>query len=264
MMLKRILCLLAVLLLTIPAAAEPRYPSKSGVATDAAAVFSISLLEDLRKLDKRLDKADAPQLYIATVDFLDGADVESYVNALFSRWNLEDDEMLLLIAVGEEAYAIASGKNVDRLVSQTTQTKLLSGHFREPFMNQQYDAAVAAFVPALALEFSKACGKTIRTDDLFGSSSSSLIVDWASNLSRYTTRDEEESIISREEENTGFSLLKVAVIIVLLVLIFGSFKRMRKEQKPLRVTRRREPHVYFKPRQQKPVEQYFQPRRPQR
>lgn len=262
MMFKRILCLLAVLLLALPASAEPRYPEKGGVATDAAGVLSAEVLEDLRTLDKRLDKADVPQICLATVDFLDTQEVQAYADALFDLWNLDSDEMLLLICVGEESYAISAGRDVDRLLSATVQEKLLTSRFREPFLDERYDAAISAYIPALVSELSKACGETVRTDDLFDSASDNLLDNWARNLAASLSGDDKESIFTREDRKTGFSLLKVIVIVVLLVLIFGSFRRVRKDKAPRQ--QKREPHVYFKPHQQRETTQYFGPRRPRR
>lgn len=251
-MIKRIICFLAaMLLMALPAAAEPRYPSRSGVATDTAAVLSIGLLDDLRTLDKRLDKADVPQIYIVTVDFLDGTDVESYANALFERWRLDEDEMLLLLAVGEEKFAFCAGREVDRLIAPATQEKLLASTLQQPFMDQQFDAAVSAFLPALVRELSKACGESVRTDDLFDSRSTSLIVNWAANLSRSEEREKTDSIFTREDKNSGFSLLKIVLIVGLLMIVFGSFRKMRRTAKP-----RRARHIYAKPS--------FSPRRPRR
>lgn len=245
-MFKRILCLLAVLLLALPASAEPRYPEKGGVATDAAAVLSAGVLEDLRTLDKRLDKADVPQICLATVDFLDTQEVQAYADALFDLWSLDTDEMLLLMCVGEECYAISAGRDVDRLLSASVQEKLLTSRFREPFLAERYDAAVSAFIPALASELSKACGETVRTDDLFDSASDNRLSSWARSLAASLSGDEEESLFTRENKKSGFSLLKVIVIVVLLVLIFGSFRRVRKDKAPRQ--QKREPHIYFKPR----------------
>ncbi len=262
MMFKRILCLLAVLLLALPASAEPRYPEKGGVATDAAAVLSAEVLEDLRTLDKRLGKADVPQICLATVDFLDTQEVQAYADALFDLWNLDSDEMLLLICVGEESYAISTGRDVDRLLSSSVQEKLLTNRFREPFLDERYDAAISAYIPALVSELNKACGETVRTDDLFDSASDNLLNNWARNLAASLSGDDEDSIFTREDRKTGFSLLKVIVIVVLLVLIFGSFRRVRKDKAPRQ--QKREPHVYFKPHQQRETTQYFGPRRPRR
>lgn len=256
-----LLLLCFVLSLGFPALAEPRYPSQTGETTDAAAVLSHTTLEDLRTLDSRLDQADAMQLKIVTVDFLDAAEADDYAAALFDRWGLDDHEMLLLLAVGEDKYALEAGQNVDRLLSPATQSKLLAASFEEPFLNQQYDAAIAAFVPSLVREINKLCGTSVSTDDLFGRSSASLFDNWASSL-RQNSGDADESdasIFTREDSRTGFSLLKVILIIAVLMFVFGSFRRIGSSQRNAKPPRGRRParHPYAENRR-------TGPRRPRR
>ena len=271
-MLKRIFCLLTVLLLfcCCSAFAEPRYPAKGGVATDSAAVLSVKVLEDLRTLDKRLDKADAPRLCIVTVDFLDGADVQAYADVLFTRWELPDDTLLLLLCVGEDLYAVTSGKNVDRLVSPQVQQLLLETCLHEPFIGQQYDAAIAAFVPAFAAEVSRACGTTIKTEDLFRNASTSLFDNWAGTQNRTVSQAQEGSFLTRESGG-GFSILKVLLIVALVALLIGVFAWFRRANsgeapapKPAKAPRTNEKGypIYFEPRKKKDTPQYFKPREP--
>lgn len=269
-MLKRILCLLAALLLCTGALAEPRYPDQANVATDSAAVLSIKLLDDLRTLDKRLSKADAPQLYIATVDFLDTSDVQTYANALHTRWELADDAVLLLLCVGEESYAIASGSSARRLLPDAVLNKLLAGQLHEPFHGQRYDAAIAAFAAAYTTEVCKACGVTIKTTDLFRSVSSAPFSNWTSAPNRSNAADDGDSFLTREEQSSGFSLLKVILIVALLLLIFGTFRTVKKVRTPADANpapekpEKRPYPVYFKPREKKPTPQYFHPRQPRK
>lgn len=268
-MLKKMLCLLAVLLLCTSSLAEPRYPAQSGVATDGAAVFSVKLLEDLRTLDKRLEKAGAPRLHTVTVDFLDASDVQDYANALFTRWGLPEDAVLLLLCVGEESYAVAAGTSARRLLPDQLLTKLLASHLHAPFLGLEYDAAIAAFAAAYANEASKACGTSIRTDDLFRSTASGIFGNWAQSLKPSNTSEAGESFLTREDKSSGFSLLKVLLIVVLLLLIFGTFRKGRKMHAPAAGDPPPKPDknarpVYFKPREKKPTPQYFQPRNPRR
>lgn len=220
-----IVCLL--LCLCVFAAAEPRYPSNGGETTDAAGVLAHTTLEDLRTLDGRLDKADALRLKIVTVDFLDGSDVDDYAAALFDRWDLDDDDLLLLLAVGEDKYAVKSGKDVNRLISPAMQSKLLAANLEDPFLQQEYDAAVAAFVPALVNEVNKVYSVSVSTDGLFGRTSQSMFSDWATKLQDGADALESaaESFLTREDSSTGFSLIKVILTIALLLIIFGSRKK---------------------------------------
>ena len=258
-MMKRPLCLLLLLCTLLPAAAEPRYPSQAGVTTDIAAVLSHETLEDLRTLDSRLDKADALRLCIVTVDFLDAQPVQDYADALFDRWDLDDDELLLLIAVGEESYAVSTGDNVDRLLASSTLTKLLTTHLAESFLAQRYDEAIALFVPAVVREINKVCGTNVATDGLFTRKSDSLIVNWASSLTQ-ASGDGAASLLTSKDRRTGLSVLKVVAIIAILLVAFGSFGkkgRASRREKP-----RNKPQYFTKkPGPKKPAPQYFKPRR---
>lgn len=279
-MMKRILCLLAALLLCSAAFADPRYPDQSGVATDAASVLSVKVVEDLRKLDKRLNKAEAPRLYIATVDFLDATDAQTYADELFDRWDLDDDEVLLILCVGEESYAIAAGKNARRILSDNALNKLLAGSLHEPFLDMRYDEALASFAKGFAIEVERTCGVTIKTEDLFRNVTGSLFGGWASTQQRVPASEEDgESFLTRQDKSSGFSLLSVLIIVALLFLVFGTFRKSRKMRAPApeaaggdapeggKTPASAEPGkkqypVYFKPREKKPTPQYFKPRKP--
>lgn len=220
-------CLLTALCLT--GFAEPRYPASSGETTDAAGVISHTTLEDLRTLDRRMDKEDTLRLKIATVDFLDASDVNSYAEALFDRWALDSDDILLLMAVGEDLYAVEAGKDADKLVPPAMMSKLLAAHFEQPFLQQEYDAAIAAFIPALVTEINKADRVSVSTDGLFGRSGANMFADWAVKLQEgaQTLETAAESIFTREDRSTGFSFIKVILTVILLMVIFGNGRRKR-------------------------------------
>ena len=92
----RVLCLmLAALLLCGTALAEPRYPDKTADATDAALLLSADMLKDWNELATRVKSATGVRLYLATVDFLDGASLADYGAGLRSKWGLDDDSLLL-------------------------------------------------------------------------------------------------------------------------------------------------------------------------
>jgi len=222
-----VLLLCLTLCMCLCACAEPRYPTQNSMTTDAAAVLAHTTLEDLRKLDDRLDDADALRLKIVTVDFLDGSDADDYAETLFQRWKLDDDDMLLLLAVGEDKYALTAGKDVNRLLSASVQSKLLVTHFEDAFLQQEYDAAISAFAPALVTEINKVCGTSVSTSGLFGRAATSLFDNWASKLASGAEAVENaaDSFLTHEDKDTGFSLVKVVLTVLLLMVVFGSRKK---------------------------------------
>jgi len=203
---------------------EPRFPECSGVVTDAAGVLSRSTLSDLNTLDDRLDDADALRLRIATVDFLDAADAQDYAASLFARWRLDDEDILLVLAVGEDQYALHAGKDAEKRISARQQAKLLAANLETPFLQQEYDAAIAAYAPVLADEIAKTCDADVNRSGLFGAAKVNVFDNWAEKLESHAQSIETaaEAFLSRENRENGVSLMKVILTVVLLMIIFGN------------------------------------------
>lgn len=230
---KRFLSLVLVLLcLCTMASAEPRYPEKQGAVTDAAAVFSQSTMKDLAAFAKEVDNETSIRFYVATVDFLDGASLSNYANGLRQYWELDEDDLLLLLAVGEDRFGSFGGDEVNRCLSTQVQEKLLSACLEEPFLLQQYDEAITRYVPALANELSKVFDEELDLNGLFGQTQQAQ-VDWAQELSDRLDglfQEDEPSPMDRvthEDKETGFSLGKVILTIFLLSVIFGKRRGRR-------------------------------------
>ena len=239
-MMKRFLSLLVAMLVLcacLPACAAPRYPERQGGTTDAAAVLSQSTLRDLATYAQRLKDETDIDLFVVTVDFLDGETLSSYGEGLFAQWKLDDDSLLLLLAVGEDKFATFSGKDVTRRLSRQVQDKLLSTSLEGPFLRQAYDEAIASFIPALTQEINKAFDANISVGGLFGQagSESLSVEEWADEWARrWNAAHDEESApdsvgdrVTREDKSTGFSLGKVLLTVFLLMVIFGNFSDRR-------------------------------------
>lgn len=236
-MILRILCaLMAMLTLSSASAYEPRYPDRHGVATDAAGVLSAQTLEDLEELDDRLDDADVPRLYVAVVDFLDGAAPADYAAGLFDRWRLDDDEILLLVSVGDVLYTAVCGDEAALALPDLDLNALLEDAFRAPFLDLRYDAAVASFATALVKELGNRCDVRIHTSDLFRSTPASLLSSWATLLPSADRDDLGETIhLHGSSHDASFSIipyLAVIGIIVTLLLVFGRSSGGRRMKHP--------------------------------
>lgn len=224
---KKCFCLLlALLCLCAAAAAEPRYPEKQGAVTDAAAVFSQSTMKDLAAFAQEVDNETPIRFYVATVDFLDGASLSNYANGLRQYWELDDDELLLLLAVGEDKFGTFGGAEVNHVLSAQVQDKLLSAYLEEPFLQQRYDEAISRYVPALTSELNKAFDEDIDLDGLFGQTQQAKVDwadEWATRIDEIFREDEPTPMerVTHEDKDTGFSLGKVILTIFLLSVIFG-------------------------------------------
>lgn len=221
---KRFMAILLAALLCLPlvsALAEPRYPSSQGAVTDAAAVLSASTVQDLRKLSDALD--DTLDLYVVTVDFLDGAQLSSYAEGLREKWDLDSNALLLLMAVGEDKFGFFAGQYVNDHLPASVQQKLLSTSFEGPFLRQDYDGAIAALMPALAKEVGKAWNEDISVSGMFGTVSEpgfSTENDWLDRAVSYTRSDDRHA--SYHSDDDEFSIGKVILTVILLLIIFGN------------------------------------------
>lgn len=225
-----LICLLTSVCLT--ASAAPRYPETTGHLTDAAAVLqSEQLFEDLGTLQKRLDRADTLDLYIVTVDFLDGSSLADYGKGLFEHMDLGKDDLLLVMAVGEDKFGFVAGSQVERKITPAIQARLLSNAFETEFKAWRYEAAVSRLMPALVMEINRAYDERVSTDGLFNTGRDNIFA-WMAKLVSDTTivpkapkpttgLVDDLFGTGRVVKNTMGNLLKVLVVVVVLIFVFG-------------------------------------------
>lgn len=232
------LALACLMLLLSPAALAwtPRYPEQQGLICDSAAVLSAGTVSDLDAFNGQLADETGLQLAVVTVDFLDGATLDDYCDGLRAAWELPEDTALLLMAVGEDKFTL----NGTLCLESRTCAKLLSAYLEGPFLAQDYDGALRAFIPALSQELDKALDVEIDLSGLFGQEATpSVSVDeWAESwLQRWEDEDEtgDATPMERfveEDERSGFSLGKVILTVFLLLVIFGNSGRARRQGHP--------------------------------
>ena len=119
-----ILCLLAALAV-LPASALPRLPAHAGAVTDAADVLSAQTAADFSAYASEVEAETGLRLQVALVHFLDGLDARAYAEALFSAWELGDDDILLCGAAGEDAFAAAMGDGAADLLGRQSAENLM-------------------------------------------------------------------------------------------------------------------------------------------
>lgn len=239
---KRVFALLLALMLLVPLCAlgALRMPEHRGTVTDDANVLSAQTVSDLNSYAQKLaEKADV-NLHVALVHFLDGAEVQSYANTLFDLWELENDDLLLLGAAGEDSFAAVMGNDVQKVLGKTNAENLLftSSEFSSFFRTQQYDAAIVAYCTALNELVHKQTGESIRMDGLFGQATadpiqqvqqygSALWSDVMQSISEssqdYLAHHERE-----EREENGLTAGGWIVLIVLIVIMTRQSKAQRR------------------------------------
>lgn len=231
------LFLCCMLCLCSTALAGPRYPVQNAPVTDGAAVLTRETVEELTTYHKKLQKETDIRLHVATVDFLDGAAMDQYLQGLWQTWKLEDDDMLLLLAVGEDKFAIRAGEDIAPKLSDSLLKKLLSAHLEGPFLRRDYDGAIRALIPALNEEINKVFHADVALDGLFGTerTAEKNWSQWAEDLTgrmnerrSFATQPPKNKTVMDEDEDTGFSLGKVILTLFLLSVIFGNKARKRR------------------------------------
>ena len=101
---------LMLLLGALPALAQQTYPECTGTVTDLALVLGDETIRDLEKLNSRYEALTDGRIYLVTRHFLGGRDVNEYAEELFDAWKLQDQDVLMLMVIGEESYAMHLGK----------------------------------------------------------------------------------------------------------------------------------------------------------
>lgn len=229
---KKLLCLLLCIILPATAFAAVRMPEKRGNINDAADVLSAQTISDLGEFSKQATKNADIDLHVVTVHFLDGMEPQTYASQLFQKWQLEEDDLLLLCAAGEDSFSIAMGAEAEKVIGRANADNLLytSSEFAQLFRTQQYDAAAAAFCEGLNNLLAKQKGGSVRMEGLFGQQILSIpdkIDEYYSDISREVLEAVTEAAtvyrahhLRAEREENGLTAGGWIVLIVLVVIMF--------------------------------------------
>lgn len=167
---KLLVLILCGALLVLPAAAlgEARYPAQSGAVTDDANALGKTMAQDVAAYAEKLADATEVNLHVALVLFLDGEPVQTYADTLFTRWQLGENDLLLLGAAAEDTFALASGTAVKAKLSDASLKTLLYGSgFADAFQQQRYDEAFGRYLVAFNDLANKQYSEQIALGTLF-------------------------------------------------------------------------------------------------
>lgn len=141
---------LMIVLTSALALADARMPVNRGVLTDDADVLSSELSSAIVSYADDVKSETDLDVYVAVVHFLDGLDAQTYANQLFTKWELNDNAVLLLCAAGEDSFAAAMGKKAENKLSKQNMDNLMytSSDFAGSIGRQEYDMAFAKYFAA--------------------------------------------------------------------------------------------------------------------
>lgn len=247
---KKLFCAVAAVVLlcaaALPAMAAARMPECRGALTDDADVLSAQTAKDIAAYaEMAQDEADA-HIYVAVVHFLDGLDAKTYAAELFQKWNLGDDDWLILGAAGEDSFAAAMGEDVQKKLGVSNAENLLytSSAFGDQFKRQQYDAAFGSLFVALNTLLNKQYGTDMELGGLFKSAqapsataqpASQSAGDYSSRLWEQVlgsidehTADYQQYQTQRQDSDNGIGVGGWIILIILVMIIFGQSDPVRK------------------------------------
>lgn len=224
-------------LLPLAALGEITYPASQGSVTDLANVLSENTVEDIDELSARYESAVDGKLYVVTRHFLGGKDIKNYAQSLFDAWELQENDMLFLLVIGEESYALQLGETAQKALPNEMAATYLSTYFHADYMARRYDAAVAVLLPQAAKRVASAEGETLSDAGLFGAAEesktpASFIQDLDGMFSTLLIGSgdnaaPEERNILQEDKSSGISIWKIILVIIILRTIFKRKKRKR-------------------------------------
>lgn len=158
---RRLFCLLlALLVLALPALAQTLQ------VEDLAEALPLAFTEDFSNFSRLHEEALGLHFYVVTKHFLGGKQAQAYADQLLSE-QLDARTILLVLIIGEERYALATGSEAAQLLSGEKAESLLAAHLRSPFLDERdYARAVAAFFLNLSAFLQSQTGIQVATGDL--------------------------------------------------------------------------------------------------
>jgi len=93
------------------------------------------------------------QIVVLTVDFLGGMSIDDYALEVFNRWEIGDAErnngVLIVLAIAEEDYFVATGSGVEAVIS-SGQIQVILDRYMEPYFDRsEYGVGVQRTATAI-------------------------------------------------------------------------------------------------------------------
>lgn len=149
----RYLLLLSASLLSLNTWAATSYPSPQGWVTDNARVLEDSSRQALENQLSQFERTTSVEMAVVTVPSLGDETIESYANALFSRWRIgkkdKNNGILILLAPNEHKTRIEVGYGLEAVLPDGLCGEIIRNQMIPYFKNGQYAAGLMAGVSAI-------------------------------------------------------------------------------------------------------------------
>jgi uncharacterized membrane protein YgcG len=224
----------------VSALGEARYPAQNDALTDDANALGQTMTGDIAAYAEKVEGATGVKLHVALVLFMDGEPAQAYADTLFTRWNLGGDDLLILGAAAEDAFALSAGADVTAKLSEANLKNLLyASGYSNAFKNQRYDDAFGAFFTAFNDLLAKQYDQKISLGSLFSAYQTGAAATAAPTATPYAAeyasslwssvmdsvssnvQDYQNYNDSRRDDAGGLTPRGWIVLVIIALIIFG-------------------------------------------
>lgn len=150
--LKKLACMLiATCFFFLPTTVLAKEPS--GYVSDFANVIDQDVENKVATLNQQLEAKNGGQIFVVTVDFLDGKAIDDYAYEMFNDWGIgsaqANNGVLLLLAIGEDNYYCLQGSGLEYDLSSSSIKRILNNYLEEDFAAGNYSDGVMKTVDQL-------------------------------------------------------------------------------------------------------------------
>jgi uncharacterized protein len=203
---------LLILMLPITALAADAYPSPTQVffVNDFAGVLNDETESRIAALGKQLEDKTGAQVVLVTIKSLDGQDIDSYANELYSRWGIgqkgKDNGVLIINVTMDRKVRIETGYGLEGAIPDIVTAGIRENEINPYLKGGDYDTGLYNGYAAVVSQAAREYGVDIEGQDI-------------------PQRDYSERNQSRNQQSRRFNFSPF--LIVLLVIADGIFFRFR-------------------------------------
>ena len=141
----------------IPVETSIKYPEPTVFVNDFAGVFTDDEISQLNDFVSNFEKETTTEIFVVTVDSLEGLSIEQYASEFFNSWGLGKKDinngMLLLISIGDKELRIDTGLGLEKAITDDEAGKIINTIL--PYFAQgKYGQGALEGVRAIAKEIS--------------------------------------------------------------------------------------------------------------
>jgi uncharacterized protein len=195
----------AVALLTVVAAIALTFPALTGRIVDQANVIPADVRSTIEPKLANLEAKSGIQLVVATVNSLEGQEIEPYANALFREWKLgekaKNNGVLLLVAPKERRVRIEVGYGLEGTLTDALSKVIITNAITPRFKTGDFSAGISRGVDDII---------TVLTTDAS---------EWEK---RPSLRLDNQS----GSDPTGWLILAIVIVVIMLLIVSPVFRSL--------------------------------------